>query len=185
MRRKIVFATLALLLAFAISPAHPNEPSLLKVWVWFELGGQVAMDEIKQDNRGVIHLRKGEYKSAPSIEQSIQYSIADPKNCVIRQIIPALSTSTLIYLNNFVQDIQVLSVDNGSTEFAILGRDHTHCTKEARGTFCMDQMHFRANNEETFTRMKLALNLIFSKFCTYAVKTKVPSASGEWQTTIQ
>jgi len=35
MRRKIIIAALALLLAFVTSPAHPNEPSLLKVWVWF------------------------------------------------------------------------------------------------------------------------------------------------------
>lgn len=179
MNRKVISATLATLLAFAAIPASSTEPSLLKMWVWFELGGNVALGEIKQDSRGVVQLEKGEHNSA------IEYSVADPANCIIRQTIPSLSTSTLIYLNNFLPEIRILRLDNGATDFAVSGLDHTHCTKEARGTFCMDELHFHANDEGTFNRMKQALDSIFSKFCSYAGQQKTPSVGGEWQTSIK
>jgi hypothetical protein len=164
MRKAIGSATLMMLFAFAAAPSSAEDPSLLETWIWFELGGKIEMANIKQDENGAVELKKGSYGTTANIEETITYTVADRRSCIIQQSIPSLSSSTLIYLNSFLPGIQVLGTDNGAIEFAIMGKEHTHCTTEARGTFCMDQMHFRASDDQTFARMKQALNLMFSTF---------------------
>lgn len=176
-------------LAF-VRPALARPATLLETWVWFELGGSVALSELREHPAGVVRLKKGQFGGRARIDNDTSYKLVDGANCVIRQSMPSSNSQSIVYLNNFLPTLQIITAGDGAegsaaVAFSISSTTRTHCVREARGTLCFDTIHYHAVDGAQFGRMQVALRQIFSKFCSYQGGGPRRATGAAWTTIVK